>query len=436
MRFKNRSDAAQKLAESLKHFEGTNAIIVGIPRGGVPIAREVSRTLGLPFDIVLVRKLGVPSQSELAFGAIGEGGVKVLNNDIVIARGLTPKDMSEVEAQERSEIDRRVAMYRRGIKRKSLKGRTVIVVDDGIATGATARAACMIVRRQGAKRVVLATPVAPAGWIDDFSDTADEMVSVMTPTDMGSVGQYYEDFSTVSDKAVISLLASEAHATSRIDVQIPFNGGQVLPGVLTIPTSAKGLVIFVHGSGSSRNSPRNIRVAKKLQEHGLATLLFDLLTSKEEQDRSNVFDIDLLADRVRWVLEWISRKDSTLSLPVGLFGASTGAAAALVAATRSPDLVRAVVSRGGRPDLATAHLAHVSCPVLMIVGKRDTEVLQWNREAGALLQCPNQLEIIPGASHLFEEAGTLDHVADAASQFFLRNLGEVPSEPRPFSVRQ
>jgi putative phosphoribosyl transferase len=428
MRFKNRSDAAQNLAESLKHFEGTSAVIVGIPRGGVPIAHEVSRTLSLPFDIVLVRKLGVPSQSELAFGAIGEGGVKVLNDDIVIARGLTPKDLSEVEAQERSEIDRRVAMYRRGVKRKSLKGRTVIVVDDGIATGATARAACMIVRRQGAKRVVLATPVAPAGWIDDFSDVADEMVSVITPTDMGSVGQYYEDFSAVSDKAVISLLASDIASAGHIDVHIPFNGGQTLPGVLAVPTDAKGLVVFVHGSGSSRNSPRNIKVAKKLQEHGLATLLFDLLTSKEEQDRSNVFDIELLADRIRWVLEWISHTDSVSALPLGLFGASTGAAAALVAATRAPHLVHAVVSRGGRPDLATAHLAHVSCPVLMIVGKRDTEVLQWNREAGALLQCPNQIEIIPGASHLFEEAGTLDQAAEQASEFFLRYLGKVPQQ--------
>lgn len=425
MRFENRIVAAQKLAESLKHFEGSNAVVIGIPRGGVPIAREVSHILGLPFDIVIVRKLGVPSQSELAFGAIGEGGVKVLNDDIVVSRGLSPKDMSDVEAQERSEIDRRVAMYRRGMKRKSLKGKTVIVVDDGIATGATARAACMIVRKQGAKRIVLASPVAPAGWIDDFSDVADEMVSVFTPADMGSVGQYYGDFSTVSDKEVISLLAPEIGSTTHSDVQIPFNGGQVLPGVLTIPTGAKGLVVFVHGSGSSRNSPRNIRVAKKLQEHGLATLLFDLLTSKEEQDRSNVFDIDLLADRVRWVLEWISRKDSASSLPIGLFGASTGAAAALVAATQSPDLVRAVVSRGGRPDLATAHLARVSCPVLMIVGKRDVDVLQWNREAGALLQCPNEIKVIAGASHLFEEAGTLDEVAQEASKFFLHSLVKV-----------
>jgi len=354
--------------------------------------------------------------------------VKVLNDDIVISRAITPDQMHEVERQERAEIDRRVAMYRRGVKRKSFKGKTVIVVDDGLATGATARAACMIVRKQGAKKVVLAMPVAPADWSNNFVGVADELVAVSTPSSMGSVGEYYDDFSAVSDKEVISLLASENGSTSQTEVHIPFNGGQTLPGVLTIPESPKGLVIFVHGSGSSRHSPRNIKVAKTLQEHGFATLLFDLLTVSEEQDRDNVFNIDLLADRTRWVVEWASREVSVQGLPIGLFGASTGAAAALVAASRVPSLVHAVVSRGGRPDLATAHLANVKCPVLMIVGKRDVDVLQWNREAGALMQCPNTLTVIPGASHLFEEAGTLGQAAEEASQFFLEQLERVTQQ--------
>ena len=428
MRYKNRVDAGHELAKHLTKFAGTNSVVIGIPRGGVPIAREVSRELRLPFDIVLVRKLGSPSNPELAYGAIGEGGVKVLNSDIIVSHGIAPKEMLEVETRERSEIDRRVAMYRRGVKRKSFKGMTVIVVDDGLATGATAKAACMIVRKQGAKKIVLAMPVAPDGWTSDFSEVADELISVFTPRSMGSVGEYYSDFVSVSDKEVIAMLSEDGGNSARKDVKIPFDGGQTLPGALTIPKDPRGLVMFVHGSGSSRHSPRNIKVAKILQEQGFATLLFDLLTEKEEHDRSNVFDIDLLANRTRWAVEWASREESVRGLPIGLFGASTGAAAALVAATHVPQLVQAVVSRGGRPDLATAHLATVTCPVLMLVGKRDVDVLELNREAGALMQCPNVIKIIPGASHLFEEAGTLDQVAEEASQFFLHHLVRSPQK--------
>ncbi len=196
----------------------------------------------------------------------------------------------------------------------------------------------------------------------------------------------------------------------------------LLPGVLSIPMNPKGVVLFAHGSGSSRFSPRNQFVARTLQEAGLATLLIDLLEESESGDRRKVFDIDLLADRLMAITDWLSLESETQHLHVGHFGASTGAGAALQAAARAPALVKAVVSRGGRPDLAEAFLPQVTAPTLLLVGGNDEPVIQLNRDAFALLTCPKELVIVPGATHLFEEPGTLEEVADQAREWFLRYL--------------
>jgi putative phosphoribosyl transferase len=197
-----------------------------------------------------------------------------------------------------------------------------------------------------------------------------------------------------------------------------------LPGLLAVPKAAKGIVVFAHGSGSSRLSPRNTRVARALNEAGLATLLFDLLSPEEAQDRRNVFDIPLLASRMEESLDWIGGEETLARLAVGLFGASTGAAAALMAAARRPDQVSAVVSRGGRPDLAAGALARVKAPTLLIVGGRDDVVIDLNETAMAELKCEKRLDIVPGATHLFEEPGTLDTVISLATAWFVRFLGK------------
>jgi putative phosphoribosyl transferase len=199
-------------------------------------------------------------------------------------------------------------------------------------------------------------------------------------------------------------------------------GTSALPGELDVPPDAGGLVMFVHGSGSSRLSARNRRVAEVLQHHRLATLLFDLLTDEEGADRRNVFDIELLSRRVEDALDWSERRTDLADWPVGLFGASTGAAAALTAAAERPARVGAVVSRGGRPDLAAASLTHVVAPTLLIVGGADTEVLELNRRALRQLACSKRLEVVPDATHLFEEPGALDSVAELAASWFERHL--------------
>ena len=198
--------------------------------------------------------------------------------------------------------------------------------------------------------------------------------------------------------------------------------GKSLPGLLDVPANCRGLVVFAHGSGSSRLSPRNLSVAAALHSAGFGTLLFDLLESKEAADRSNVFDIGLLSHRLLTVTEWLRARTDCSGLPIGWFGASTGAAAALAAAADAHADVSAIVSRGGRPDLAEAALPLVQAPTLLIVGSEDKEVLALNREAAADLRCPHEVRVIDGATHLFEEPGTLEQVALLAGDWFARHL--------------
>jgi putative phosphoribosyl transferase len=211
------------------------------------------------------------------------------------------------------------------------------------------------------------------------------------------------------------------------DVRIPPLG---LAGNLRIPKNAYALVAFAHGSGSSRLSPRNVAVAHALNDHGIATLLFDLLTPAEEVDRANVFDIPLLAGRLVDAVRWLEGHASAANLPLGLFGASTGAAAALVAAAKLPRRVGAVVSRGGRPDLAGNVLDRVHAPTLLIVGGADFGVIDLNEHALAKLRGPKALQIVPRASHLFPEPGALEAVIDHAARWFERFLAPTTLERR------
>ena len=436
--FSDRVDAGKQLAGRLDHLRGDDVVVVGLPRGGVPVAAEVARALGAPLDVIVVRKLGVPFQPELGMGALGEDGVKVLNPDVIVMAGVTDRELAAVEARESAELRRRGERFRAGRERVPLTGRVVVVVDDGVATGSTARAACEVARAQGASRVILAVPVAPADWTRRLAGAADELVCVATPSPFFGIGQFYDDFSqTTDDEVVRHLRAAAAPATPTSpepgrpvagddpairDEEVEVEAGPFhLGGHLTVPETAHAVVVFAHGSGSSRHSPRNRYVATMLNDAGLATLLFDLLTPAEESDRANVFDIELLGQRLAAVTAWVHQQPDVAGLPVGYFGASTGAAAALAAAA-APDVdVFAVVSRGGRPDLADRLLGSVRAPTLLIVGGRDDVVLGLNREAQVRLRCPSQLTVIPGATHLFEEPGTLQAAAAAARDWFLHH---------------
>jgi putative phosphoribosyl transferase len=264
-----------------------------------------------------------------------------------------------------------------------------------------------------------------------MAGAADELIALETPDPFWAIGRFYKNFSQTSDDEVIACLDSEgtvgvtgaADDPPRRDEEVDVQAGPVrLFGHLTIPEDAVGVVVFAHGSGSSRHSPRNRYVASVLNESGVGTLLFDLLTVQEERDRANVFDIDLLARRLVDASAWLRSQPGSADLPIGYFGASTGAAAALWAAAEPDAHIAAVVSRGGRPDLAAPRLAEVSAPTLLIVGSLDAVVLDLNRRAWAEMRCDSQIAVVPGASHLFEEPGTLQAAAKLARDWFTRHL--------------
>lgn len=428
--FADRADAGRQLGLRLEYLRGGDAVVLGVPRGGVPVAFEVARALDAQLDVIVVRKLGVPLQPELAMGAIGEDGARSLDRRILSLARVKHEDLQAVEQRERHLLDDRVARLRAG-RTLDLSGRTAVVVDDGIATGSTARVACSIARNLGAARVILAVPVAPADILRTLTE-ADEVVCLATPRHLTAVSQHYRDFSPTSDHEVALLLEAAARRAQRAssppgnpgldeDVQIHTDGVR-LQGHLNLPRSAAGVVVFAHGSGSGRHSPRNRFVASVLQQAGLGTLLLDLLSPAEELDRANVFNIELLARRLTAAKSWLGGRPDTASCRVGYFGASTGAGAALWAAAEQGEQIGAVVSRGGRPDLAGPWLALVRAPTLLIVGSADHRVLELNRGAQAQMRCANRLELVQGATHLFEEPGTLEQAAVLARDWFVRYL--------------
>ncbi|MHC6593487.1 phosphoribosyltransferase family protein [Arthrobacter sp. C152] len=434
--FLNRADAGRRLGKRLAGLRGQDVVVLGLPRGGVPVAFEVAKALDAPLDVIVVRKLGVPFQPEVAMGAIGEGNTRVLDPRTMSLARVSEADLRQVERQERALLESRVTRFRQGRQRVDLTGRTAIIVDDGIATGSTARVACQVARQLGAAKVILAVPVAPARAVVELKEP-DDVVCLLSPQNFQAVGYYYHDFSPTEDGEVVQLLDAAARPVQpqrqnggdgavEEDVEIPA-GRVALRGSLYLPHGSRATVLFAHGSGSSRHSPRNRFVASVLHGAGLGTLLLDLLTPEEEVDRANVFDIALLARRLVLAADWLSSRRDTYAGQVGYFGASTGAGAALWAAAEPGSPVAAVVSRGGRPDLAGPRLSGVRAPTLLIVGGADTQVLALNRQAMAQMAAPTRLEVVPGATHLFEEPGTLAMAATLAADWFRQYLLPAPA---------
>ncbi|MDQ3262754.1 MAG: phosphoribosyltransferase [Myxococcota bacterium] len=441
MRFLDREEAGRQLAQVLVGYRHEDAVVLGLPRGGVPVAYEVASALEAPLDVWVVRKVGAPGHAEFGIGAVAEGGIVFLNPETLRDLGLTESDFHAVVQEKSAEVAHRVQLFRGGLPSPRLEGRTVILVDDGIATGGTIRAAIQSLRVAGPRRLVLAVPVAASQSLDDLAPLVDEVVCLHSTPELYAIGAWYDDFEQVPDREVLRLLEKsrrQRHAPSHTsapfspqEISIPIKEAQ-LEGILTGPSAPQGLVLFAHGSGSSRLSPRNNQVASMLHHYGLATLLFDLLTSDEEtydEETAELrFDIQLLAGRLVEVTDWARIAPLTRGLPVGYFGSSTGAAAALVAAARRQGEISAVVSRGGRPDLAWDSLPEVRSPTLLIVGGEDQAVLELNQRAYARLRAPKQLVVVPGATHLFEEPGTLDEVARLAGEWFRERLAHREGE--------
>lgn len=440
MQFKDRIQAGRLLAQRLVDLKDEQPIVLALPRGGVPVAFEVATALNAPLDVLVARKLGAPYQPEFGFGAIAPGAV-YLDDQTIRMLGLSDADIQQVMDRERKELERRERMYRAGRQPVSLEDRTVILVDDGLATGSTARAAIASAEKSNPRRIVLAVPVAAPESAAAIEAAGTHVVSVARPVAFQAVGKWYGSFPQTSDQEVVELLgraSAKAGPPSHEERRRPLHstaleldvGRITLSGDLHLPEGATTLVIFAHGSGSSRHSPRNQFVAQVLQERGHGTLLFDLLTLEEEQVDLQMghlrFDIDMLSQRLVAITEWVRQYPDTRELSIGVFGASTGAAAALKAAAEIPDDVKAVVSRGGRPDLAGDALPRVKAPTLLIVGGSDTAVIRLNKDAMRHLNAENTLSIVPQATHLFAEPGALEQVARLAGDWFSKHLVSEP----------
>jgi putative phosphoribosyl transferase len=436
--FPDREHAGRLLAARLTAMDLQLPVVYALPRGGVPVAVVIARALHAPLDLIMVRKIGAPFAPELALAAVadGEGAETVVNQEVLRLSGASEAFLERARKRELQEIERRRSLYLGNRPPITAAGHTAVIVDDGLATGATAKAALAAVKRRGAARTVLAIPVAPIQTLEDLRGHADAIVCLHPAGDFRGVGAFYDDFHQLTDEETVGLLrlvwaegnrpgAEKGSEVTRSQVVIP---PLPLAGDLMVPPSPRGVILFAHGSGSSRLSPRNRAVAEALNAHGFATLLLDLLTEPEAQNRRNVFDIPLLAERLLQAAAWLNGQPTLGNLPLSLFGASTGAAAALTAAAKLGARVGAVVSRGGRPDLAGASLRQVTAPTLLIVGDRDHHVLELNRQALALLTGEKRLETVRGAGHLFEEPGALEAVTAMAAAWFEHHLPSTPGE--------
>jgi putative phosphoribosyl transferase len=446
--FRNRQEAGKKLASHLKELKLKNPVIIALPRGGVPIGAEIAKELHAELDVLNVRKVGAPGNPEYGIGAITEGGLYWLNDQTIEALRISPKTIKPLLDHELNEVNRRISTYRHDRPLTDLTDKTVILVDDGLATGVTALVAIQYLEQQAVREIIFAVPVCARDSAKIIKSQVNRMICLEQPERLYAVGLWYEDFSQLSDLEVTQLLnqfskrkktshpsldASKLRTeavTLEIDEEIQISEGLIqLPGHICLPSPCSGIVLFAHGSGSSRLSPRNQEVARILNQHQIATLLFDLLSPTEANDRTRVFDIPFLAKRLILATRWIQRQSwYHQSIPLGYFGASTGGGAALWAAAELGYEVSAVVSRGGRPDLALPRLREVIAPTLLIVGGYDEEVIDMNEYALDFLT-NGQVIIIPNATHLFEEPGTLEAVALHAAHWFKSHFRSRETKP-------
>ncbi|HET9241221.1 MAG TPA: phosphoribosyltransferase family protein [Oligoflexus sp.] len=441
--FKNRSEAGQLLAAKLQAYKNNpDVLVLALPRGGVPVAFEIAQSLEAALDVFLVRKLGVPGHEELGMGAISSGGDRVLNKEIIDALQLSESTVEKVTQREQQELTRREATYRRNRPPLQIQGKTVILVDDGLATGSTMLAAIRAVQKLKAAKIVIAVPVAPVSTFESMEKLGDAMICLMTPEPFYGVGLWYEDFTQTTDEEVINLLEKaeswgkipESHSYSRDDhlpgfhqVSIPA-GSVELAGKLLLPEGEnKGIVMLVQGTGYPGQSPQHDLIAHKLYEAGFTTLRFDLLTREEEaselKSRHLRFDTPLLTRRLIQATDWVMHELATYDQPLGFFGSSTGTGAVLKAAATIGRPIKAIVSLSGRPDLAGESLSKVTAPTLLLMGGQDISIMDLNVCARSRMR-PGlvRIEVVPQASHLFEEEGALERAANLSTRWFERHL--------------
>lgn len=430
------AEMARRLAAQAADLSLDDPLIVAQSLDSLPLAYEISQLMDIPLDVVSVRRMGAPFNPEYPIGAVAANGGCWMNDVVIDYLGLGPAELKDWIEFQRQELKVEMSWVRRVLPPLSLVDRTVILVNRGMVSGGATLAALREVRRQSPTRVIVAAPIYSPSSIENIRLETDEWVGGECVTDLNLINEWYRGAPVPSYEVLEEVLAMAAqNGRTEIyghEVTVEYQEVQ-LRGLLARPNGQKGWVIFAHGSGSSHRSSRNQQVAERLNQEGFGTLLFDLLTPEEAAVRSQVFDVQRLSNRLLMATRWLDDHYNEGDLPIGYFGASTGAAAALIAAAELGKRIFAVVSRGGRPDLADDFLVHVKSPTLLIVGGKDETVMALNKMA---MQRMGHCEVmtVAGATHLFEEPGALDQVQDLAADWFSRQLDNYANQRRDWII--
>ncbi|MDT0329495.1 phosphoribosyltransferase family protein [Nocardiopsis lambiniae] len=421
--FADRSEAGRRLAERVRPFAVEDPLVLALPRGGVPVGAELARRLDADFDVLVVRKIGLPGRPELGVGAISEDG-HVLYDDRALARMRVPRQaLAGTVDAERVELERRRRVYRGERPAPRIAGRDCVVVDDGVATGGTARAALRMVRQAGPSQLVLAVPVASREAIAMLREEADAVVVLGVPENFRAVGEWYRDFDQLSDGHVTAIMSElgrdHTHPGTARGVRIRA-GDVYLDGDLTMPAALRGAVVLAFGE--ARGDPRWRAIASMLQRAGYATLMLDLLIGDERSSVGGGAATDVLGERLSSAVTWLRRATDAASEPVGVLGSGAAAPAALVTAAHRPGDVSAVVVHGGRIDLAEPALPEVRAPVLVLLESRDSFVRELGEWARGRLGGPTDLKVMSGAEQLLQGAQEWRQVAVETLDWFDRHL--------------
>lgn len=410
MTFQDRAEAGRKLAEALAPIVKPPCVVAGIPRGGVAVALPIVERFHVPLTVVYARKLTAPVAPEFAFGAIDEDGHTIVNAPSVAMLELSPAEVEQAKARVAKEIRRRMATYGVPALERYLPGAAVVLVDDGLATGLTMRAALEYARRHGAREVIVAVPCASTSAAHEFERTADRFVSLLVDPDFMAVGEYYRDFSPVSDDEVIAMLAAASRPAGREpgvagDARVTFQNsrGLALAGRLLVPEAA-GLhpaVVFAHGWGSGKDSPRNRAAAEALRKAGFTTLLFDFTGHGESEGTPEDSTLEQQVDDLTAAVDTLEGLDVVDRRRLGVVGASSGAAAAVLTATRDPR-IRVLALRSPNLTGAEDAVSRLGVPVLLVVGEHDEAIRASITPLLGRFGGPRALETIPGGDHLFE----------------------------------
>ncbi|WP_159941953.1 MULTISPECIES: phosphoribosyltransferase family protein [unclassified Nocardiopsis] len=425
--FADRSEAGRRLAERVRPFAVNDPLVLALPRGGVPVGAELARRLDADFDVLMVRKIGLPGHPELGVGAIAEDG-RVHYDDLALARMHVPRQaLSATVAAERDELDRRRRVYRGERPAPRIAGRDCVVVDDGVATGGTARAALRMVRQAGPARLALAVPVASPEAVELLREEADALVVLSAPDNFRAVGEWYRDFGQLSDHHVTAILAERGRSedpdvTRGVRVRA---GGVYLDGDLTVPPAPRGAVVVAAGRADESWRP----AASALRRAGYATLVLDLLTDQERAEGgagAGGPGPAPFGERLNAAVTWLRRATDAADGPLGVLASGEAAAAALATAAERPEDVAAVVVHGGRIDLAEESLPGVRAPVLVLVEGGDSFVRELGEWARGRMGGPTDLRVMEGAERLLGDAHVWDRVVSEALDWFDEHMPRNP----------